>query len=78
MTKATEKKIAREGIAAEKDAVKQYNAMIKKSNDPYVKKVIRHINKEERMHTKEFNELLKRANKMPNTKPRTRKKRSKK
>ncbi len=76
MAKATEKKIAKDGIAAEKDAIKQYNAMIKKSKDPYAKKVIRHINKEERMHVKEFQELMKRANKMPNTKPRTRKKRS--
>ncbi len=53
------KKIAQEGIKAEREAIAQYNQMLKQTKDPKTKKIIRHINKDEREHVKEFRTLAK-------------------
>lgn len=53
------KKLSQEGIKAEREAIAQYNRMLKQTKDPKAKKIIRHINKDEREHVKEFRELAK-------------------
>lgn len=53
------KKLAQEGIKAEREAIAQYNRMLKQTKDPKAKRIIRHINKDEREHVKEFRELAK-------------------
>lgn len=57
------KQIAREGVNAEHSAIRQYNRMLKQTKDPHTKKVIRHINSEERMHVREFSALARHKDK---------------
>lgn len=51
------KQISKEGVKAEKGAIAQYNRMLKQTKDPHTKKVIRHINKDEKEHVQEFRAL---------------------
>ena len=54
-----ERKVIKQSIKEENDAVEDYARRGKHSKNPKVKKMFSHIRKEEIMHSKEFNDLLK-------------------
>ncbi len=53
-----DKEILRWGIMAELDAINFYEQMAEKAKDPYVKKVMLEVAKEEKEHVGEFQSML--------------------